>query len=181
MAFCPNCRTEYAGGAAKCADCGAALVESPPQGWSLARDPQNLRPTELIEVSDQVQLDLMEAQLRAAGIPTVRRPRRVALFVPAAHLRSARRVLEGKTPMAVPETLGLSQLRRIVLTCSECDAGTTVDLVADRLPEKCAECGHHFDLTAARAVLDRYADIMRMMADADFEIEVEVPGGEEED
>lgn len=179
MSFCPNCRTEYAGAATKCADCGADLVSSLPQGWSTARDPQNLKPTELIEVSDQVQLDLIEAQLRAAGIPSVRRPRRVALFVPAAHMRSAQRVLEGKAPMAAPESLGLSQLHRILLPCSECDADVTVDLLADKLPEKCPECAHVFDLTAARPILDRYADIMRTMAEADFEVELEVPEEEQ--
>jgi len=179
MSFCPNCRTEYTGAATKCNDCGADLVESLPQGWSIARDPENLKPTELLEASDQVQLDLIEAQLRAAGIPSVRRPRLIALFVPAAHLRSAQRVLEGKPAMAAPESLGLSQLHRIVLPCNECDADVTVDLLADRLPEKCPECAHVFDLTAARIILDRYADIMRTMAEADFEIELEVPEEEE--
>ena len=179
MSFCPNCRTEYTGAATKCTDCGADLVSSLPQGWSIARDPQNLKPTELIEVSDLVQLDLIEAQLRAAGIPSVRRPRRVALFVPAAHLPTAQRVLEGKPPMAAPEAVGLSQLHRIVLPCSECDADITVDLLAEKLPDKCPECAHVFDLTAARVILDRYADIMRTMAEADFEIELEVPEEEE--
>ena len=175
MSFCPNCRTEYTGAATKCTDCGADLVSSLPQGWSIARDPENLKPTELLEASDQVQLDLIEAQLRAAGIPSVRRPRSIALFVPAAHLRSAERVLQGKGPLALPETLGLSQLHRIVLACSECDAGATVDVLAEKLPEKCSACGHVFDLTAARPILDRYADIMKTMAEADFEIEVEMP------
>jgi len=145
----------------------------------MSRDPQNLKPEELIELSDQVQLDLVEAQLRAAGIPTVRRPRRVALFVPTAHLRSAQRVLEGKGPLALPETIGLSQLHRMIVACSECDAGEVVDLLTDRLPEKCPGCGRLFDFSAARAIIDRYADIMRMMAEAEFEIEIEIPEEEE--
>jgi len=179
MSFCPNCRTEYTGAATKCTDCGADLVASLPQGWSITRDPENLKPAELIEGSDQVQLDLIEAQLRAAGIPSVRRPRSIALFVPTAHLHSAQRVLEGKPPMAAPESLGLSQLHRVIIACSECDAGEVVDLLTDKLPEKCPGCGRVFDLTAARPILDRYADIMRTMAEADFEIELEVPEQEE--
>ena len=175
MSFCPNCRTEYTGAATKCTDCGADLVSSLPQGWSIARDPENLKPTELIEASDQVQLDLIEAQLRAAGIPSVRRPRSIALFVPASHLHSAQRVLQGKGPLALPETIGLSQLHRVVIACSECDAGDVVDLLTDKLPETCPGCGRLLDLTAARPIIDRYADIMRAMAEADFEIELEVP------
>jgi hypothetical protein len=94
-------------------------------------------------------------------------------------LRSAQRVLEGKGPLALPETIGLSQLHRVIITCSECDEGRAVDLLTDRLPEKCAGCGRLFDLSPARAILDRYADIMRSMAEADFEIELEVPEEEE--
>lgn len=179
MSFCPNCRTEYTGAATKCNDCGADLVASLPQGWSIARDPQNLKPTELIEASDQVQLDLIEAQLRAAGIPSVRRPRSIALFVATAHLHSAQRVLQGKGPLGLPETIGLSQLHRVIIACSECDAGEVVDLLTDKLPEKCPGCGRVLDLTAARPILDRYADIMRTMAEADFEIELQVPEEEE--
>jgi len=179
MPFCPNCRTEYTGAAAKCNDCGAELVSSLPQGWSIARDPQNLKPTELLEASDQVQLDLVEAQLRAASIPSVRRPRSIALFVPASHVASAQRVLQGKGPLALPETIGLSQLHRVVIACSECDAGDVVDLLTDKLPDKCPGCGRLLDLTAARPILDRYADIMRTMVEADFEIELEIPEEEE--
>ena len=175
MSFCPNCRTEYTGAMTKCADCAADLVSSLPQAWSIARDPQNLKPTELIEGSDQVQLDLIEAQLRAAGIPSVRRPRHIALYVAASHLRSAQRVLEGKAPMGAPESLGLSQLHRIVLACSECDADEVVDLLTDKLPEKCPGCGRVLDLAAARPILDRYTDIMKAMAEADFEIDIEMP------
>ena len=47
MSFCPNCSTEYTGAATKCNDCGADLVESLPQGWSITRDPENLKPAEL--------------------------------------------------------------------------------------------------------------------------------------
>jgi uncharacterized Zn finger protein len=87
--------------------------------------------------------------------------------------------MEGKPAMAPPETIGLSELHRIVVACEECDAGGTVDLLEERVPEKCPECGHVFDLTAARPVLDRYAELMRTMAEADFEIEVELPAPEE--
>ena len=59
--------------------------------------------------------------------------------------------------------------------------GGVVDLLTDKLPDKCPGCGRILDLTAARPILDRYADIMRAMADADFEIELEIPEEEEEE
>jgi len=160
------------GDATQCADCGAALVAWPAaQGGSLSALEAS-RPAELCEVDDQVQADLMEAQLRAAGIPVVRRPRRVALFVPAARLAAAQRVLAGQSPAGVPETLGLSELHRIRLVCESCEKATIVDLLGEQVPAACS-CGHYFDLTAVRPVLDRYADIVRTMADAEFEIELE--------
>ena len=73
MPFCPNCRTEYVGGAKRCADCGAELTGELPQGRAAAFDLDAMRPAELCQVNDQVQLDLIEVQLRAAAIPTVTR------------------------------------------------------------------------------------------------------------
>ena len=179
MPFCPNCRSEYTPEAVACSDCGALLVESLPERASMPGSAEATRPVELIEVEDQVRLDMVETQLRAAHIPTIRRPRRVALFVPAAQLKSARYVLEGKTPGGVPEALELSSLHRIWLECEECDDGVLVDLLKDRLPDRC-ECGHYYNLSEARSVLERYADVMRAMANADFEIYVQMPEDEEE-
>jgi hypothetical protein len=181
MPYCTNCRTEYVAGTARCMDCGAMLVESPPPPWPRAGAPEEIKPAELCEVDSQVQADLIEAQLRAAAIPFVRRPRGLAVFVPGSHLAAARRAMEGKPAMAPPETLGLSELHRIVLVCEECDNEFSIDLLEEKPPEKCPSCGHQFDLTAARPVLDRYADLMRTMAEADFEIEVEVPAPEGEE
>jgi hypothetical protein len=178
MPYCPNCRTEYVAGTARCTDCGAELLESPP-ARGIGGGARGMPPAELCEVGDQVQADLIEALLRAAGIPFVRRPRRLALFVPESHLAAARRAITGKPAMAPPETLGLSELHRIVLVCEECDEGTSVDLLTEKPPEKCPSCDHLFDLSAARPALDRYAELMRTMAEADFEIMVEVPAEEE--
>ena len=180
MPYCPNCRTEFAGGA-NCTDCGALLVAALPSGWRAGHDVSATRPAELAEFDDMVQLELVEAQLRAAGIPSVRRPRAVALLVPEAWRDRARQVMAGEevaTEVAEGETLSLSELHRIRLVCSECDRETSVDLVKDRVPTSCPECGHFFDLGPAVAVLDRYAEVMRMMSNADFEIEVEPPPGE---
>jgi hypothetical protein len=182
MPFCPNCRIEYVGGATRCTDCGAELTALRPQGWSATGDPDAIRPAELCELSDQVQLDLVEALLRGAGIPSARRPRSVALFVPNAHLDRAKQVMEGgpqAAPKAAEGTVGLSELHRIRLICEECEKETTVDLLTDGLPETCA-CGHRFDLSTVFVVLERYGEVMRMMDKADFEIEVELPKGGDE-
>ncbi len=176
MPFCPNCRSEYAPGVTACADCGARLIDTPPEGWSATpRTPEDMRPAEVVEAENMVEIDLIESQLRAAGIPSARRPRRVALFVAQANLDAARRVLQGKLTSALPETFGLSELHRIRLVCAECEKPTSVDLLVDRLPERCGQCSRYFDLSEARAVLDRYTDLMRTMADADYDIEIEVP------
>jgi hypothetical protein len=161
-------------GASTCADCGTTLVESAPEGWSARPNAEAMRPVEAYAADSTVEVDLVEAQLRAAGIPTARRPRRVALFVRAADLASAQQVLQGRPPGALPETFGLSELHRIRLVCAECEKGTSVDLLNDRLPDRCP-CGRYFDLSEARLALDRYTDLMRTMADADFDIEIEVP------
>ncbi|MFB3881221.1 MAG: hypothetical protein ACE149_08150 [Armatimonadota bacterium] len=177
MPFCPNCRTEYSTGES-CADCGARLVAAPPEGWSAGQRPEQMRPVEVAQTDSMVALDLMESQLRAAGIPTARRVRRAALFVAEANLEAARRVLEGKAGGgALQETFGLSELHRIRLVCAECEQATTVDLLADRLPDRC-RCGRYFDLGEARPVIERYTEIMRTMDEADFEIEVEAPQAE---
>jgi hypothetical protein len=109
----------------------------------------------------------------------VRRPRTVALYVPAAYLDHARQVLEGGAgPAGAGGTLSLSELHRVRLVCSDCEHELTVDLLNERVPAACPSCGHLFDISAALPVLDRYADVMRMMANAEFEIELERPGEE---
>lgn len=176
MPYCPNCRTEFAGGA-NCTDCGAPLVSALPSGWRVGRDVDAMRPAELAEFNDLVQLELVETQLRQAGIPAVRRPRAVALLVPEAFLDRARSVMAGEelpTQRYEGETLSLSELHRIRLVCSDCDREYTVDLLTEKPPARC-QCGHYFDLGPALTVLDRYADVMRTMAHADFEIEIEPP------
>lgn len=176
MPFCPNCRTEYVGDATRCADCGAELVGWLQQGARF--DPSALRPEALCEVEDAVQADLIEAQLRVAGIPAVRRPRRLALFVPTSRLADAKRVLAGQPAAQAVETLALSELHRIRLVCEACEKVTRVDLLTEPVPTACS-CGHHFDLGEARSVLDRYQEIARALADADYEIELEQPEPEE--
>ncbi len=176
MLFCPSCKTEYMSGTV-CADCGAKLVDARPEGWRANPNAEQMRPAQVAEAENTIELDLMEAQLRAAGIPTARRPRSVALFVAEANAEAAKRVLEGKAPPGRSETLGLSELHRIRLVCAECDRAISVDLLTEGLPERC-ECGRYFDLSEARPVLDRYADLMRTMADADFDIEIEAPPAE---
>ncbi len=175
MPFCPNCHIQYVSGTTQCADCGAELTARPSPG--VPSSLEALRPAELCQAEDMVQLDLIEAQLRATGIPTVRRPRGVALFVPASRLEEAQTALAGQGISAPLETVGLSELHRLRLTCSECDKITVVDLLEERLPAACS-CGHVFDLSQARPMLDRYTDIVRTMAEADFEIELELPKAE---
>jgi hypothetical protein len=174
MPFCPNCRTEYVGDATRCADCGADLTGSLPQGAGAAVPLDRMQPAELCQADNQVQLDLIETQLRAAGIPTVRRPRAAALFVPASRLDEARRVLAGEAPGPPADTVGLSELHRIRVVCAQCGKVMSVDLLEERLPASCS-CGHFFDFGEVGRIVDRLADIVREMADADFEVELELP------
>lgn len=179
MPYCPNCGTEYASGVARCQDCGATLAAGPAESRFTGLERPERRPALLAEFTDMVQLDLVETQLRAAGIATARRPRAVAVFVPAWQLEDARRIASGGAPRGVPSVLGLSELHRIRLVCEECGEAASVDLISEQVPASCA-CGHYFDLLAARPVLDRYRDLMRTMAEADFEIEIEAPQEETE-
>ena len=178
MPFCPNCRTEYVGGATRCADCGAELAGELPEGRAAAFDLQAMRPAELCQVENAVQLDLIESQLRVAGIPSVRRPRSLALFVPASRLDEAQRIMAGEKPGPPSDTVGLSELHRVRLICSQCDKVTSVDLLTEEVPTACS-CGHVFELQEVRPTLDRYTDLVRRMQDADFEVELELPRGEE--
>jgi len=179
MPFCPNCRTEYVGDASRCADCGTELVARLPHRDS-SPDLSATRPELLCDVDSLVQADLIESQLRAAGIPVVRRPRGLGLFVSASRAEEARLVMAGQSRSTAPrpETLGLSELSRIRLVCSSCDKATTVDLLEESVPAACS-CGHYFDLSAVRPALDRYRDLMRTLDSADFEIEIELPEAEE--
>ncbi len=178
MPFCPNCRIEYVGGATKCADCGAELAGELPAGVAAAVDLGAMQPAELCPVDNQLQLALIETQLRAAGIPTVRRSRSAAVFVPASRLDEAQRILAGQAPGPPADTVGLSELHRMRLQCAQCDRIISVDLLAERPPATCS-CGHFFDLGRVGPLLDRYADIVRAMGDADFEIVLELPKDEE--
>ncbi len=177
MPFCPNCRTEFAAGVEQCTDCASDLVASLPTGWNLGKNPDAMQPTLLGEFSDHVQIGLVEAQLRESGIPFVRRPRLVGLFIPTAFLGRAKQVLtgEGAPASGDTDTVCLSELHRLHLVCAQCEHEVTVDLLKESVPNTCPACGRLFDLSAARTVLDRYTDVVRLMADADFEIELEKP------
>jgi hypothetical protein len=177
MPFCPNCRIEYVADATRCAECGAALVPvltDAPAAIGL----DSTRPAELCQVEDLVQLDLIESQLHAAGIPSARRARAAAVFVPASQLEQAQRVLAGQSLEPPSDTVGLSELHRIRLQCAQCERVIAVDLLQQGVPASCT-CGHYFSLGAAAPIIERYAELVRHMADADFEIELELPKGEE--
>ncbi len=180
MPYCPNCGTEYTAATAMCSDCGSALIDIPTAGLRPSSRPEGMRPIEVAQAENLVELDLIEAQLRAAGIPTARRPRRVALFVAEANAEAAARVLKGEMKTGLPEAFGLSELHRIRLVCEECEQPTVVDLLTERIPDQC-QCGRYFDLSAARSVLDRYTDLMHIMANADFEIEIVAPEAQPEE
>ncbi len=173
MPFCPNCRTEYVGDATRCADCDAELVSWLPQG-QVAFDPAASKPAELCQVADPVQADLIEAQLRVVGIPVVRRPRGLSLFVPTSKLGDAQRMLAGQPAVQRSEAVGLSELHRVRLVCDACEKVTTVNLLTNEIPEACS-CGHYFDLASVKPVLYQYREIMRTMAAADFDVEIEQP------
>ncbi len=72
MPWCPNCKTEYRDGFLQCADCGADLVNEPPQG---SNDPKSIplntpiSPVFLLSVSDEIQAKLIENLLKESNIP----------------------------------------------------------------------------------------------------------------
>ena len=181
MPFCPNCKTEYTAGKRWCTDCAVELVEELSTEDAAGNLDSTIRAAEIVQVSNQTEMELVEKQLRAAGIPTARQPRNIAIYVPEEQLEHARRVLTGEGGQPLFDTVGLSEMHRIRLLCSSCDQPTSVDLLTESVPAKCA-CGHVFDLSNARPIIDRYTEIVRTMADKDFEIEIELPAeGEEEE
>jgi hypothetical protein len=67
MPFCPKCRTEYVEGVTNCSDCGEPLAaELPPLPDDLDADYELLT-----EGQDEVTVQVIVAELEAAGIPYV--------------------------------------------------------------------------------------------------------------
>lgn len=67
--FCPNCRTEYRAGFTRCADCGAALVDSlPPE-----EPPREVTPVLLAAGVDATLCPLLRQILEDNGIPSFTR------------------------------------------------------------------------------------------------------------
>lgn len=72
MPWCPNCKEEYRDGFVKCAQCGADLVDKPPQNDTETEDIDLNAPVDpclLISVSDKIQGGLVKGLLDDAGIP----------------------------------------------------------------------------------------------------------------
>jgi hypothetical protein len=173
MPFCPKCKAEFVAGKKWCPDCAVALVEEPVSEQSAPSGPP-ADAVELCVVANSTDLQLVENQLHAANIPTARQPRNIIVYVPEAQLEHARHVLTGESNETVFDTVGLSELTRLRLVCSACEKPTSVDLLEEMVPAKCT-CGHYFDLADALPILDRYREVVRLMADKDFEIELELP------
>jgi hypothetical protein len=102
MPYCTRCEVEYLEGFTACADCGAPLADSLPDG-----DDEAPEWTLLTEVARDTEARLVQGRLQAEGIPcalesrtftaeplpSVRSFMRVGLHVPARELERARAVL----------------------------------------------------------------------------------------
>jgi hypothetical protein len=176
MPFCPQCKAEYTAGKKWCTDCAVALVDNLSDATDEQMTPgEQVRAAQVCEVNDSTTLEMIENQLHTAGIPTARQPKNIVIYVPEDKLDQARHVLSGEGGGArIFDTVGLSELNRIRLICSTCDQPTSVDLLTERVPAMCS-CGHRFDLNEALPIIDRFAEVVRSMADKDFDIEVELP------
>ena len=181
MPFCPNCKAEYLPDKKWCADCKVQLVDDLSQVPPQTANEEQVRAAEICQVDDTAALELIESQLHAAGIPTARQPRNVIIYVPEDRLDQARQVLAGEGPAPrLFDTVGLSEMHRIRLLCSVCEKALSIDLLTEAAPSQCA-CGHYFELSEARPILDKYAEVVRLMADKDFDIELELPKEEPEE
>ena len=69
MPHCPNCRSEYEEGIARCPDCRTGLLPGPPPLKRPAK--LNTRPVKLCTVSDVSAGDILRAILSENGIPSV--------------------------------------------------------------------------------------------------------------
>jgi hypothetical protein len=69
--YCPRCGAEYRTGFMVCADCGVALVETPPirpSGDDAEEDARHGPIVELTRFSSRFEADVVIAKLRSAGI-----------------------------------------------------------------------------------------------------------------
>ncbi len=94
MPWCPSCREEYRQGFKTCIDCGAELVdELPPPGKSFAAaKTEDICDTFLTTTADWQEAGVLEAFLKAAGIPLMKAGGE--LYVPLRRLEDAQGIVD---------------------------------------------------------------------------------------
>jgi threonine dehydrogenase-like Zn-dependent dehydrogenase len=108
-AWCPKCGSEYREGIDVCADCGAALVAEPPPARTKHREVTGPFPPDddLVELTtiNAFEAEVVAAQLRGAGIPTLVFGVGTAGLLSAVQLAEGSRVMVRRTDLDAAETV----------------------------------------------------------------------------
>ncbi len=100
--FCPQCRTEYRPGIARCPECGVDLVEQLPQGHDEA---EWVEFVPVLESTDETRLEVARSLLDAEGIPCLVQAEEGQAVIPAGPVRLCVRPEDEEAALALLEHL----------------------------------------------------------------------------
>lgn len=72
--YCPNGDGVFDDWVSACPECGATLVDSPPEDDSLDADPEDSNPAWLVSVPNEIEANLIAGILRDSGLRVLVRP-----------------------------------------------------------------------------------------------------------
>ena len=168
MPYCLRCRFEYREGLERCPECGGVLADSLLPGVT----PETAGPVAVWRSRSPLASGFAQLQLERGGVPSATGAGEIVIFVPAERAEEAQRLLSS-APSEGAESIFLSQIAAVRLTCAACDRVRRVDLENEEFPQACF-CGRSYEFGPALEVLNRLRALVREVQEVEFDIELEL-------